>query len=167
MWRRSTYKWKIVIAAGAISRATALHHAPVRQLRDQSNSILILERDELGNRTITASQETVDPISKRLGGTHNCRLSIRVNVDKLFCCSYSLEYRMTTFHHPEFECDRCNRIIVVSPRLLTAETIIRCPQCQNIFGTWGNSLPRFATEKDNKGVLHLAKPKLAHGSKVR
>ena len=41
-------------------------------------------------------------------------------------------------------------------RLLTAQTIIQCPNCQNVFGKWGDLLPRYAAEKDDDGVLHLA-----------
>jgi hypothetical protein len=100
-----------------------------------------------------------------MGNTYNFRLLIHVKIDKL---SRFITSRwgngMISVHYPEFECDRCYHIIVVSPRLLTAQTVIQCPNCQNVFGTWGDLLPRYAAEKDDDGVLHLARS--ADGSKL-
>jgi hypothetical protein len=63
--------------------------------------------------------------------------------------------------YPEFECDNCCRVIVVSPRLLTDHSIIRCPNCQNVFGAWGNLQKRYLAHKDDEGILRLSKSPLA------
>lgn len=64
--------------------------------------------------------------------------------------------------YPEFECDQCECIIVLSPRLLTAKSVIRCPRCQNVFGEWENLQRRYSSDKDDDGILRLNKPPLAH-----
>lgn len=64
--------------------------------------------------------------------------------------------------YPEFECDHCYRVIVVSPRLLTAQSIICCPHCQNAFGAWGNLQQRYSADKDDEGILRLNKSPLPH-----
>ncbi len=68
---------------------------------------------------------------------------------------------MTAKLYPEFECGVCCRVIVVSPRRLTDHSIIRCPNCQNVFGEWGNLQQRYLADKDEDGVLRLDKVPLA------